>query len=276
MKEAQQHVIAPLPRLSLLIRVLKLVFVAICGVVAFIIARVMTRSRRVQMATYSAPSFAAVVLILSFWLVHPLAMFICSLATGIPVFVPRYLSFTLPGIALAITALAAYFLPVRALKPVALLFAIGTLLVLGDWKHAWPAHHNSGWREASLQINRLHLSADTPILLPSPFIEAQPPTWSPAYPLPSFLYCLWNVYPTVGKPYLLPFQTSPEALAYAAHLSAGALPAAGRFVIYGGDYNVRTWRRWFQAQPALEGWESRPLGPFGDVEAVVFERSARR
>jgi hypothetical protein len=136
----------------------------------------------------------------------------------------------------------------------------------------WPRHQSSDWRSAALQINALNLGDDTPVLLPSPFIEAQTPTWTPAYPLPSFLYCHLTVYPIRGIPYPFPFQTSFEAKANAARLAVSVLPAASRFVIYGGDWNVRMWRQWFQQQPSLHGWESRRLGPFGDVDAVLFKR----
>jgi hypothetical protein len=110
---------------------------------------------------------------------------------------------------------------------------------------------------------------------PSPFIEAQPPAWRPDYPLPGFLYCHLLVYPAPGTPYLLPFVTSPEAERYAAELAAGPLSSAGRFVIYGGDRNVRLWRKWFAGRSAFEGWKNRQLGPFGDVEVAVFEDPAR-
>jgi hypothetical protein len=96
--------------------------------------------------------------------------------------------------------------------------------------------------------------------------------WRPDYRLPGFLYAHLPVYRLTGKPYLLPFQPSLEAEAYAARLSESVLDKWDRFVIYGGDHNVLFWRDWFGAQPALRAWSSRRLGPFGDVEAVVFER----
>jgi hypothetical protein len=35
---------------------------------------------------------------------------------------------------------------------------------------------------------------------------------------------------------------------------------------------VNYWTNWFAAQPDLRDWKHRALGPFGDVEAVLFER----
>jgi len=87
-----------------------------------------------------------------------------------------------------------------------------------------------------------------------------------------FLYCHLLVYPVGGKPYLFPFERSPDADAYAAELASSSLPSAGRFLIYRGDRNVWTWQNWFSKRDELAGWRSRRLGPFGDVEIVVFEK----
>jgi hypothetical protein len=74
-----------------------------------------------------------------------------------------------------------------------------------------------------------------------------------------------------GHTYPFPFETSPEAEAFAARLSAQNLSSSERFALYGGDQAVRFWRGWLSARPELEGWRSRRLGPFGDVDVVVFE-----
>ncbi len=111
------------------------------------------------------------------------------------------------------------------------------------------------------------------MIYPSPFIEAQPPVWRPDYPLPGFLYAHLPIYPVQGKAYLFPFAFCPEGAEFAAKLLRDTLSAPGRFLIYGGDRNVLTWRRWFAARPELAGWSNRRLGPFGDVEVVVFERA---
>ncbi len=59
---------------------------------------------------------------------------------------------------------------------------------------------------------------------------------------------------------------------YANALLQGAVPSAGRFVIYGPNGGVHFWRDWFEKRPELAGWSHRSLGPFKDVDAVVFER----
>lgn len=109
------------------------------------------------------------------------------------------------------------------------------------------------------------------MVYPSPFIEAKSPVWRPGYPLPSFLYCHLQTYPVGGTPYLLPFETSPEAETYAAKIAAGGLATSRKFYIYGGDRNVHEWQEWLKLRNELRDWRSRRLGPFGDVDVVVFE-----
>jgi hypothetical protein len=90
--------------------------------------------------------------------------------------------------------------------------------------------------------------------------------------MPGFLYAFLEVYPVRGNIVLFPFATSAEAEDYAAALAGGALPAAGRFVIYGPNGGAHFWRDWFQHRPELAGWSQRSLGGFQDVDAVLFER----
>jgi hypothetical protein len=137
-------------------------------------------------------------------------------------------------------------------------------------------HHGSNWRLAAHTIDQWAAgNPDAPILCPSPFIEARPPVWQPSYALPGFLYCHLPVYPFRGKPYLLPFDDSPEAERYVTSLAEGPIPASGRFLIYGGSRSVRYWRNWFSVRPEFSAWHRERLGDFGDVVVELFERPGR-
>ena len=221
-------------------------------------------------------STSSLVLIAGWWVSQPIALFAFSRLTGDNVFVPRYLSLSLPGAALVAAAAAACFLPNDAWKPSATVLGSIVLLFIGGAPRLAPPHHNSDWREASREIRKLGIQPDTPIVYPSPFIEAQTPVWQPGYSLPGFLYCHLLMYPVGGTPYLLPRATSPEAEQYAAMIASGALASSGKFVIYGGDTTVNWWQRFFAQRPELSGWRVRKLGQYGDVEAVVFENPDAR
>jgi len=210
-------------------------------------------------------------LILAWWLCHPMALFAFSRITGNSVFVPRYLALSLAGAAVAATLAAARFLPSRFWKPAAMLMGFGALIASGNWTELWPSHHNSDWRAAAQSVNRLALPPSTPVICPSPFVEARSPAWTPDYEMPGFLYAPLFVYPVRGNIILFPFVTSPEAEDYATALLGGAIPSAGRFVIYGANGGVHFWRDWFEKR--LGGWKHRSLGDFKDVDAVLFERT---
>ncbi len=157
-----------------------------------------------------------------------------------------------------------------------MVFAAGVLIMLGQWRQPWPMHHGSDWRLAAHTVDQwARNNPNTPVLCPSPFIEARPPVWQPSYALPGFLYCHLPVYPFRGKPYLLPFESSPEAKRYVESLAEGPITASGRFLIYGGSGSVRYWRNWFSIQPEFSTWHRERLGPFGDVVVELFEKPHR-
>jgi hypothetical protein len=212
-------------------------------------------------------------LVLAWWLCQPLALYGFSWVTGNSVFVTRYLSIMLPGVALTATACVARFIPPAQWKPLAALLGVGALLSLGQWTRLWPVHEHSDWRGAARQVNALALGPATPVICPSPFIEARPPVWRPDYPLPGFLYSYLPVYPIAGKPILFPFVTSAEAETYAATLTRETLSASRRFLIYGGNGPATFWSKWFAARPELAGW-THVRHAHGDVDVVEFDAPA--
>jgi hypothetical protein len=264
--QAKAHVVIDQPGWQDLERSFRPLLVAASGLGAWIWSRAAKRR-----GPFTMPA-SAVVLILAWWVCHPIALFAFSRITGNSVFVPRYIAISLPGAAAAATLAAAFFLPARFWKPAALVMGLAALVFFGDWGHLWPQHHNSDWRAAAAEVNELRLPPSTPIICPSPFVEAHPPAWTPDYKMPGFLYAHLLVYPVRGNVVLFPFTSSPEAEDYATALVQGTLPAAGRFVIYGGNGQAHFWRNWFEMRPELFGWSHRNLGQFDDVDAILFER----
>lgn len=269
-ENARAHVIVAMPRGRDLIDALKLgLVVGACAAAALL-----ARWFRWEFPP-SQVSAGALTLMLAWWLSQPIALFLFSHITGNSVFVGRYLSVALPAVGIVAAAAAALYVPQPHWRNLSLALGIGVLLVMGQWNRLWPRHNNSDWRGAVQSINALRLAPDTPIICPSPFIEAKPPVWRPDYPLPSFIYADLAVYHLNGKPYLFPFEDSPAADAYAAQLTASVLPKFDRFVIYGGDRNVWLWRNWFAARPEFGGWQTKRLGPFGDVDVIELVRDGQ-
>ena len=204
-RHATSHVIVAQPTLRDLRISLKFGIILICGAGAFALGRCSAgraSSRLIQRLAGPDRRLVAV---------QPLALFAVSRITGSSMFVARYLYIGLPGAALAATLAAAYFIPADHWKPLSAVFAVGVLMMLGQWRQPWPMHHGSDWRLAAHTVDQwARNNPNTPVLCPSPFIEARPPVWQPSYALPGFLYCHLPVYPFRGKPYLLPFETRPK------------------------------------------------------------------
>lgn len=265
-REARAHVVAPLPSLPQLLRSLELTLVLGCAVAALLIRRIWTG--RAEPVKHSVSTW---VLIGGYWLCQPILLFAFSGMTGESVFVPRYLQLALPGAALAATALAALYLPASPFRMAPAMLAAGVLVFAGRWSQPWPLHHNSDWRAAAAAVNQLETSGQIPVICPSPFIEAKPPVWRPDYPLPGFLYAQLSVYPISARAYLFPFEDGPAAEAWASSLSRVPLASSNRFLIYGWQPQVDFWRNWFAQRPEFQGWHQRRLGPFADVDVVLFE-----
>ena len=212
-----------------------------------------------------AASAADLVLIVLWWLWMPLCLFAFSYATGTVLFVPRYFSLILPGIALATTAAVALYLPPNRWKLAAALLAVGALIAQGHWHSIWYGHTEENWKQASANVD------ETPVVAISPFIEAQPPVWSPDYPLPGFLYAQLFVYPVRGMVYPFPLFATDQTKAYAAGLVADTLAKRGSFIVYGVDRGTRPWIDWFAGRPELASWSVTQEGS-GVIDVAVFSR----
>jgi hypothetical protein len=276
-REAHAHVIVKPPSLHEFEHSLRWNVVALCAAGAWLLGRFGPLRYRRGSASDSerqteprplGSGASTWLLFLAWWLCQPVCLFAFSYLTGNSVFVRRYLFLMLPGAALTATAAVARFTRPVHMNRLAAVLGVAALLALGDWGQLWPAHEHSDWRAAARMVNEL-AGPDTPVLCPSPFIEARPPAWTPDYHLPGFLYAHLPVYPIGGKTYLFPFETSPEAESYAADLTRGPLASSQRFLLYGGNGATRFWRKWFTARPELAGWRSVRL-LYGDVDVVVF------
>ncbi len=269
-RQAQAHVVVPVPGLRELLGALKLGLPLICGIGGWAVARLFGWRGDTRM-----PGFASLVLIASWWLCQPLCLYVFSRITGASVFVSRYLWLGLPGGVLAATVLAGRYVPSKKWNTIAAALGVGVLVANGQWGRIWPLHHNSDWRSAAEAVNLQTRAAGAPVICPSPFIEARTPVWRPDYPLPGFLYAHLYAYPIHGTKYLFPFEPSTEAEAFATSLLQEKLRPAGRFLIYGGAGQAGFWRKWFAGRSELMGWTNASLGDFADVEAIAFESNAR-
>jgi hypothetical protein len=267
LRNGQSHVIVPLPGIRSWLYSFPWKTIAWFAGLGWVAARLLKWPRR------KTASSDALVLIAAAWIVMPLCLFAWSRLTGTVLFVPRYFSPALPGTALAATAVAAFWLPRSCWKPAAVALAIIGLIWMGRWNIRWPQHGADDWRQAAAIVNTRTEEPDTPVLAVSPFIEAQPPAWTPDYSLPGFLYAPLSVYPVQGRIYPFPFTISPEAERDAAGLLRNTLARRHRFVIYGSGPNVLSWAGWFSQRQELAQWKRTDTSA-DVVLVVVFENPA--
>lgn len=244
-------------------------FIAICGGLAWLAARLWRWRKR------WTPRGSDVALALSWWLVTPVAVFEFSRHSSESLFVPRYISLSLPGVAMAAAMAAALYIPRGCWRLPSIALGAGALIFTANWSQLWPEHDPAAWRSPAQYVNSVATGADTPILCISPFVQGAPPVWRPDYPLPGFLYAQLFAYPVRAKPYLLPAGPVREAWEYAASLAAGTLPHYRQFLVYGGIRGAEYWREWLSARPELHGWRSHARD-FGDIRVVVFSRTDPR
>jgi hypothetical protein len=262
-REAGAHAFNELPTLRNLFYLAHGFPILICLALAWGLARV----RRWRSPGVSRSGF---MLALIWWLVCPVCLFAYSKLSGNGVLIMRYASLMLPGIALTVTAIVGAFLPAANWRAAALCTGVVALALTGDWTHLWPAHEHDDWRDAAAWERTL-ASDDTPVLCPSPFVEAQPPVWKPDYPVVSFLYSHLEFYTIRGHLKLLPFQPAPESERYLDALLRSDLLPAGRFVEYGSTRKVEALDRWVSRQPELAGWR-RESREFDNLSVVIYVR----
>ncbi|HVW07026.1 MAG TPA: glycosyltransferase family 39 protein [Bryobacteraceae bacterium] len=260
------HVVTPLPNLTNILSGFEIPGIAAMVAAAWLAATVFHWTRR-----RALPGASDTVLLILWWLWAPLVLLLASWITGNSVFLPRYFSLALPGMLLAAAFGAGLFLPAAAWKPVALVLAVG-IAAVHFVKEPFPPSRHSHWREAAAEVEELTRYGPTPVVCPSPFVEARSPVWTPAYKLPGFLFAHLDAYPLRQTPLLLPSAVEDAGTRYARAVLTSKIVPAGRFVLYGGGYDVNHWAPWFSAQPELANWDLFLVGRYGDVEVVLYRK----
>ncbi len=262
---AAAHVIAPPPTLRVFLHELHWNVPLLCGVVFWFFAkwRGWTGSARKIV-------WPDLVFIGAWWLCQPVVICLYAWVSGNSLYVDRYLSIMLPGLALTATAAAAWWMPADKWRFAAAGMALAALAFQGHWGTLVYRHDVSDWRSAAAEANRF-AQESTPVVVVSPFIEARPPAWSADYALPGFLYSHLERYPIHGKLYFFPFEDK-DGVRYARELARGSFNGTAGFEIYGQTGQVRFWRQWFATRPEFAGW-SNLVRDFGDVGVAEFQRN---
>jgi hypothetical protein len=262
LRVAKTHVVAPKPGIWLFEGTVLWEPVALCAAGAVVLSLMTRRWGK------GRPELPSLVLIFSWWLWMPVCNFVFSRISSTSLFVPRYFSLMLPGVALAGTALVAFCLPQGWWKRVALVAGVVALAVNGSWDVLWPAHEPEDWKAASAFTDLNAEEPDTPVVALSPFVEAAAPLWSPDYKLPGFLYAPLYVYPVRGKIYPFPIKPDED---YALGLVKAEFLQRRKFLLYGRMWEVSKLGHWLSLRPELAGWQASQ-NLFGQADVIVFEK----
>jgi hypothetical protein len=257
LRSGSTHAFASIPGLRSLLFTIPWESIALCAGPAW----VLDQSLKWRIQKPASPG--ALALIAVWWLWMPLGLFAFSRVTGVVLHVPRHLSPARPGAALAATAAAAWWLPHARWRQASAALGIAALITAGNWQALWSWHHEDNWRQASFEEDFAAQEPDTPVLAVSPFIEAQPPTWTPEYHLPGFLYAPLSVYPVRGRVYPFPFIRSLIADRYAEGLLRDTLLKRPRFITARGEMR----------DPGYSGFRKDPNLPAGAIASAALKPS---
>jgi len=197
------------------------------------------------------------------WTIAPVVLlFLASYIT--PVFLPRYFSVALPGLALS----TAWVL--NHMQPRSVRWAIVVTLIAGVILDAGlrPRHAPDNWRGAMAAVRGMTSKESLPILVRSYFIESankdtlNDPQWT------EFLLAPQMIYPAPGKLILLPIRPDDVAL----NRLDGLVPLLGkRFIIVSSSVD-RQYQSWLRGR--LPSFNTISLGNFGTVSADLFTSQA--
>ncbi|HTP31269.1 MAG TPA: hypothetical protein VMJ75_03785 [Candidatus Acidoferrales bacterium] len=204
------------------------------------------------------------ILILAWWLVGPLLFFMISRATPMTVFVPRYLAFTYPGQALALTYLGYLAFGARGARVWALagvLAFAANPLILTRWKNG---------KDELLPIIRLvRARPNVPVFFPSLLQQSLFYDWRAGNRPDSYLFAPLVAYP-ISNP-LLPMPVAPieEAKVYLSGFIDSRLTAVPEVLFVDKDDR---WADWLKDQMSRAGYRAAVEPPAGNFTLYVFRR----
>lgn len=213
----------------------------------------------------------ALPLLVSWAVAPPLLLWAVSILTPARVFVGRYTLCAVPGLVL----LAGWGL--RAIGPthkrlvVVSCMALGALICFTPLRGGAFVHGNEDWRQAMRTVRAVAGTTRMPVLLRTGLAETPRPD-SPSQPLgPDYWYSApLSMYPAGGRVISLPYWLDRRAQEYLDGLASQILEPADRF-LFVSRTETGVFPAWLEGHFARR-FTSRPLGNFGQIAVLVFER----
>ena len=205
--------------------------------------------------------------------VSPAALFLISFLTPVSVFVPRYISVSLPGMALALGWLISGFQPASARTVLTLALVAGAIIDRGGSLRNLR-HKNEDWRGAMAAVRKLTDGNPIPVLVRSEFIESTDPTKFAEPDQAEFLLAPQVVYPPGGTIIPLSMSADDRAFERLETIVDQILLRGNQFVLVSSQRDGR-YRMWLQGRLQSSSFSNRELGNFGVVSVDLFERRVK-
>ena len=204
------------------------------------------------------------------WLAFPLViLFVLSIVTGVMLFAPRYYVLAAPAAAAIFGWFVASTGPASARRIIAACFAIVAILVSGG-----ALKNGEDWRGA-VAFTAATADPDTLVLVHPAFVESSQPDWLDDPVRRSYLLSPLAYYPLDAEVVLLPFVLDPSAEHYLAGVVDERLGGRDRFLIV-TNYADVPFAPWLDGRLGPDGWSSRVIGGFGEMQVIEFTRSGGR
>jgi mannosyltransferase len=211
------------------------------------------------------------VLLAAAWALLPLTtLYLFSVFTRNDLFLPRYYVSAAPGLALLFGwwIRAAATIPARPI-------AAAVLVICASLSFGSPQHGDEDWGGAMAKVRALTAGGDTPVLMPSGFLEATDPDALTMPRLREMLFAPLALYPASGKLIWLPFRLDEKSAPYLETIVATDLQFRTRFVLVCRWQQGLTYELWLRGRLASQGFRSESQGNFGGLGVFLFSRDAR-
>jgi len=238
----------------------------------FLIAGLVTGILLFEKTRFSRPTVLTpeVWLLLLWAAAAPSALFLVSMASPVSLFLPRYFSVALPGLALASAWLISGFEP-RPTRIILTLALVAGALINRGGPLLNPPHKNEDWRGAMAAVKKITDGKPIPVLVRSDFIESADPGKLTDPAQAEFLMAPQLVYPPGGIIVPLSVRADGRALERLESIVDQILLRESRFILVSVKDDW-TYRVWLKGRLQSSSFSIRDVGNFSRISVDLFER----
>lgn len=217
------------------------------------------------MRSHWKPAVPVAVALAAWIVLAPAFVFVLSRRTTMHLFVPRYLLFTAPPVALLLGSLVRSFDSRQARHAIA---GVMTCACVAAFVASSRFHHGEDWRNLMATIREVASDTAMPVLIPSCFVEAQRPEHLVDPQLKDVLFAPEIFYPAAGRVIHLPYRLDD---AYLRRVAQADLRQESDFLLI--TCGVPETRRWLEGHLG-DRFSVEMLGNFRSLELHRFQALA--